>query len=246
MRNEIVEWATSIPPVTRFFFFGTLLLSALAPMVLPRRVLSLFLLESGAIMKLEIWRFITAALFYGGPSFALLSHLFMLYSYGRRLEETNFAGRRADYVFAITMLLAVISAVSFFFNLRITGSSLTQAIIYIWSQLNRDVIVTFFFGINFKAALLPWAFIAFDILTGVSPLSSFIGIVAGHAYYFTTFEWPTSSGRPPIFQTPGIFRDIFGADDRPPTVQSADGAPPSPPTGSGSTRQWATGPSRRI
>ena len=50
---------------------------------------------------------------------------------------------------------------------QILMEPLILSVLYIWCQLNRDTIVTFWFGTRFKAMYLPWVLVAFNwILRG--------------------------------------------------------------------------------
>ena len=43
-------------------------------------------------------------------------------------------------------------------------------IVYYWSRQNADQIVSFYFGITFKAVYFPWALVAMNVLMGGSPI----------------------------------------------------------------------------
>ena len=43
---------------------------------------------------------------------------------------------------------------------------LVISVLYVWCQVNRDTIVQFWFGTQFKAMYLPWALAAFNVLLG--------------------------------------------------------------------------------
>lgn len=38
------------------------------------------------------------------------------------------------------------------------------SILYVWCQLNKDVIVSFWFGTRFKAMYLPWVLLGFNLI----------------------------------------------------------------------------------
>lgn len=38
------------------------------------------------------------------------------------------------------------------------------SVIYVWSQLNRDLIVQFWFGTSFKAVYFPWVLVVFNLI----------------------------------------------------------------------------------
>jgi derlin-1 len=42
--------------------------------------------------------------------------------------------------------------------------AMVMSVMYVWCQLNRDVIVSLWFGSRFKAMYLPWALIGFNMI----------------------------------------------------------------------------------
>jgi derlin-1 len=41
---------------------------------------------------------------------------------------------------------------------------LVLATLYVWCQLNKDVIVQFWFGTQFPAVFLPWVLLGFNVI----------------------------------------------------------------------------------
>ncbi len=77
------------------------------------------------------------------------------------------------------------------------------SVLYVWCQLNKDVVVNFWFGTRFKAMYLPWVLLAFNfILSGA--MFSLVGIVIGHLYFFLKFKYPQELGGASYLETPGI------------------------------------------
>lgn len=77
------------------------------------------------------------------------------------------------------------------------------SVLYVWCQLNKDVIVNFWFGTRFKAMYLPWVLLAFNfILSGA--MFSLVGIVVGHLYFFLKFKYPQELGGASYLETPGL------------------------------------------
>lgn len=102
------------------------------------------------------------------------------------------------------------------------------SVLYVWCQLNRNVIVNFWFGTQFKAMYLPWVLFAFNlIISGGYVLNKFadlflcfnfttiqvhfdccsgilelVGILIGHLYFFLTFQLPQEMGGPTFLSTP--------------------------------------------
>ena len=40
------------------------------------------------------------------------------------------------------------------------------SVLYVWCQLNRDMVVSFWFGTRFKALYLPWVLFGFNFILG--------------------------------------------------------------------------------
>lgn len=41
---------------------------------------------------------------------------------------------------------------------------MVMAVLYLWCQLNKDMIVSFWFGTQFKAMYLPWVLLGFNLI----------------------------------------------------------------------------------
>ncbi|KAH8865368.1 Derlin-1 [Schistosoma japonicum] len=252
--NDLSEIFNNIPFVTRYWFSGTILFSLLGKLNIidPMRMI---LLWNRMYSNFEIWRPITALLFYPvSPStgFHFLINLYFLYSYSSRLENGMFLGRTADYVFMFlfTWLVLVVSfnlfdltrlvamlysifpiqclQINGFENINFIESSLTclqcvsflasfyvllepmvLTVLYIWSQLNRDIIVQFWFGMQFKAMYFPWVLVIFNLIVRGSAMMELVGIIVGHLYYFFVFQYPQEYGGQAILKTPGFLYRIF-------------------------------------
>lgn len=58
-------------------------------------------------------------------------------------------------------------------------------------------------GFSFEGLYLPWALMAFTVLIGGNPMMDFMGVIAGHLYYFLLEVLPTTKGWN-LIQTPAI------------------------------------------
>ena len=81
-----------------------------------------------------------------------------------RLETGIFDGRPADYLFMLIFnwLLAVIVALGL--SIPFLMDPMVMSILYVWCQLNKDTIVNFWFGTQFKAMYLPWVLFGFNMI----------------------------------------------------------------------------------
>nr|CAH8873054.1 unnamed protein product [Trichobilharzia regenti] len=209
--NELSEMFNSIPPVTRYWFSGTILFSLLGKLNIidPMRMI---LLWDRIFSHFEIWRPITALLFYPvSPStgFHFLINLYFLYSYSSRLENGMFLGRTADYVFMFMFTWLTLVIVSFLAAFYVLLEPMVLTVLYIWSQLNRDVPVQFWFGMQFKAMYFPWVLVIFNLIVRGSAMMELVGIIVGHLYYFFVFQYPQEYGGQAILKTPGFLYRLF-------------------------------------
>ena len=80
--------------------------------------------------------------------------------------------------------------VALFMNIMVLMDPLVLAVLYIWCQLNKDTITTFWFGTQFKAMYLPWVLFAFNLIIANGGVMELIGILIGHLYFFLMFTYP--------------------------------------------------------
>eukprot|EP00163_Fabomonas_tropica_P029408 TRINITY_DN6280_c0_g1_i2.p1 TRINITY_DN6280_c0_g1~~TRINITY_DN6280_c0_g1_i2.p1 ORF type:complete len:147 (+),score=21.86 TRINITY_DN6280_c0_g1_i2:156-596(+) len=97
---------------------------------------------------------------------------------------------------------------SFIFNFAMLSHSLMMCILYVWSQRHPHQVVSFMFGLSFKAAYLPWALVIMNMLLGNSITLLVVGILVGHIYFFLEDINPAKGGRRWIW-TPQLFYNWF-------------------------------------
>ncbi len=99
--------------------------------------------------------------------------------------------------------------VGLFMNIYFLMDPLVLAVLYVWCQLNKDQIVTFWFGTQFKAMYLPWVLLAFKVIISNSGFMELVGILVGHLYFFLMFKYPQDFGGPSLLSTPGFLYNMF-------------------------------------
>lgn len=57
-----------------------------------------------------------------------------------------------------------VTIIALFAEIYVLLEPMVLSILYIWCQLNRDMIVQFWFGTQFKAMYLPWVLVAFNMI----------------------------------------------------------------------------------
>lgn len=209
--NDIGEWYRSIPQITKYWFTGSVVLPLIARFGLISP-LWLILRYDFVVYNFQIWRIFTSVLYYpisGSRGFHYLLSLYFLYSYSVRLETGIFDGRPADYVFMLLFNLTCLVIIGFIAPLMLLMDPMVLSVLYIWCQLNKDTVVTFWFGSQFKAMYLPWVLLAFNLVIGDGGLFELIGILVGHLYFFLMFKYPLDFGGARLLNTPQFLYKYF-------------------------------------
>ncbi|KAI4891215.1 hypothetical protein NFI96_033049 [Prochilodus magdalenae] len=193
--SDLGDWFKSVPFITRYWFAGSIAVPLIGKLGLISPVY-LVLWPEAFIHKFQIWRPFTSTLYFPvgpGTGFLYLVNLYFLYQYSSRLETGAFDGRPADYMFML------------FFNwicIVLLMIPLIMSVLYVWAQLNRDMIVSFWFGTRFKACYLPWVILGFNYIIGGSVVNELIGNLVGHLYFFLMFKYPMDLGGRSFLSTP--------------------------------------------
>ncbi|GAB1299376.1 Derlin-1 [Apodemus speciosus] len=177
--SDIGDWFRSIPAITRYWFAATVAV----PLIGKLGIISpayFFLWPEAFLYRFQIWRPFTATFYFPvgpGTGFLYLVNLYFLYQYSTRLEAE---------------LLMI---------------PLIMSVLYVWAQLNRDLIVSFWFGTRFKACYLPWVILGFNYIIGGSEkvINELIGNLVGHLYFFLMFRYPMDLGGRNFLSTPQFF-----------------------------------------
>jgi len=227
--SDISTFFNSLPFFTKYWFT----LSIAVPLLGRFGLLNpaFLILEYNAfIHRFQIWRPITALFFYPlGPNtaFSYMLNLYFLYNYSVRLETGLFNGRPADYLFLLLFNWATLVVTSLAFNIWMLMEPMILSVLYIWCQINKDTIVNFWFGSQFRAIYLPWVLFGFNFILRGGGFEELIGILIGHLYYFLMYSYPLEYGGSTLLQTPQILYDYFpsrsniGGRGVPPTSRQA-------------------------
>ena len=232
--HTLQDWYYEIPPVTRVYLTGSVLvtvgctLELISPFTLYFNVNLIFL-------KMQVWRLFTNFLFFGSVSLDFLFHMFFLVRYCRLLEEGSFRGRTADFVLMLLFGGSCMCCVAPFINIPpFLGSSLAFMMVYVWGRRNEYVRMSFLGLFQFRAPFLAWVLLGFSVLLGNSPTIDLMGIVVGHTYFFLEDVYPNTPmgrGRKPL-RTPYLLQRLVGqaiaaeapVDASAPQVEFAAGA----------------------
>uniref|UniRef100_A0A8C0SD28 Derlin n=1 Tax=Canis lupus familiaris TaxID=9615 RepID=A0A8C0SD28_CANLF len=168
--SDIGDWFRSIPAITRYWFAATVAV----PLVGKLGLISpayFFLWPEAFLYRFQVWRPITATFYFPvgpGTGFLYLVNLYFLYQYSTRLETGAFDGRPADYLFMLLFNWICIVITGLAMDMQLLMIPLIMSVLYVWAQLNRDMIVSFWFGTRFKACYLPWVILGFNYIIGGS------------------------------------------------------------------------------
>uniref|UniRef100_A0A8C3DL04 Derlin n=1 Tax=Corvus moneduloides TaxID=1196302 RepID=A0A8C3DL04_CORMO len=202
--SDLGDWFRSIPLITRYWFAGSIAVPLVGKLGLVSPV-NLFLWPDAFIHRFQIWRPITATFFFPvgpGTGFLYLVNLYFLYQYSSRLETGAFDGRPADYMFMLLFNWICIVITGLVMDMQLLMIPLIMSVLYVWAQLNRDMIVSFWFGTRFKACYLPWVILGFNYIIGGSVINELIGNLVGHLYFFLMFKYPMDLGGRNFLSTP--------------------------------------------
>ncbi|VVC98956.1 derlin-1 [Leptidea sinapis] len=209
--SEFKDWYNNVPFFTRYWLTLTIALSLVGKF----GIFSYynFILDFHSfIYKLQLWRPVTALFYYPitpGTGFHFLINCYFLYNYSERLESGMFAGKPADYFYMLLFNWACCVVIGLLVNLPILMDPMVLSVLYVWCQLNKDVIVSFWFGTRFKAMYLPWVLLAFNMIISGGGAMELLGILIGHLCFFLLFKYPQELGGPALLAPPAFLKQLF-------------------------------------
>ncbi|XP_013138262.1 PREDICTED: derlin-1 [Papilio polytes] len=209
--SEFKDWYYSVPFFTRYWLSFTIILSLVGRFGIINYY-NLVLDFYPFINQFQIWRPLTALFFYPigpGTGFHFLINCYFLYNYSQRLETGIFAGKPADYFYMLLFNWACCVVIGILVNLPILMDPMVLSVLYVWCQLNKDVIVSFWFGTRFKAMYLPWVLLAFNLVLSGGGMMELLGILIGHVAFFLLFKYPQEFGGPALLTPPAFLKQIF-------------------------------------
>lgn len=209
--NDLGDWYRSIPQMTRYWFTGSIAFPLLGKIGIVN-VFHMILSFDLIFYHFQVWRPVTAVLFYPltpMTGFHYLINLYFLYSYSTRLETGHFDGRPADYAFMWIFNWLCLCIIGFIAELPLLMDPMILSVLYVWCQFNKDTIVSFWFGTQFKAMYLPWVLVAFNTIIKGFAMNQILGILVGHLYFFLMFKYPQDFGGRQFLQTPAILYKYF-------------------------------------
>ncbi|GAA5849099.1 hypothetical protein JCM8547_006444 [Rhodosporidiobolus lusitaniae] len=233
-----------IPPITKAYLLGAVGTSVAVQcgFVMP---LQLYFTWRSAIENGQVWRLATCFLYWGPLSLDFFFHLFFFMRYSKMLEESTFAGRRADYVWLLLVSCTLLLVLSPLSPSPFLSSPLSFTLVYLWSRLNPLVRLSLFGIITITAPYLPYALCLFSwaLASGGGGgggygggagagwglgviVSDLLGIAAGHWWYFWTEVWKRerASGGRNWLETPRFLVKLLDPPARLEELEAADRA----------------------
>jgi len=221
--GDAAAWFNTLPYFTRYWFGGTMGLSLLGRMgIIPARLL--ILTADQFLNKFEIWRPITALFFYPitpQTGFHFLINLYFLVNYSKLLETGVYGPRPADYAFLLLFAFVVSTISALFMDVMVLMDPMVMCVLYIYCQLNKDVIVNFWFGTQFRAMYLPWVLFGFNLIISGGGLTELMGILVGHLYFFLKFQYAQDYAGQDLLSTPTFLESWFPGARRQPFAAGA-------------------------
>lgn len=160
------QWYKDLPRFTRYWLTATLTLSLLARFGI-LKLEYLYLSQEFVFSKLQLWRCVTSLFVYplsSSTGFHYLINCYFITQYSTRLEKDQFGRSPADYLYLLLIVFVMSILGGLVFDVAFLMDLLVVAITYIWCQLNKDVIVNFWFGSRFKAVYLPWILAGMELI----------------------------------------------------------------------------------
>lgn len=222
------RWYCEIPVVSRVYLTASIITTSACALDIVSPF-SLYFHFKLIFVKGQVWRIFSNFFFFGLFSLDFLFHMYFLIRYCRLLEEGEFRGRTADFVFMLLFGGALMSGAAPFLSVHFLGSSLGFMMVYIWGRRNENVRMSFLGLFPFSAPYLPWVLLTFSMLLGNRPTNDLIGIAVGHVYYYFEHIYPKIAEirclrLRRILVTPQLLHYFCGTIELPPDIDADAGA----------------------
>jgi Derlin-2/3 len=176
------------------------------------------------ILRGQYWRILSSFLFFGSFSLDFLFHMYFVVRYCRLLEEGNFRGRTADFIFMLlfggALMLGFVVSFETFSKIKFLGHPLAFMMVYVWARNpeNLHVRMSLMGLFPFNAPYLPWVLLLFSLFIGNPIETDLLGILVGHIYYFLVAVYPRVAeirgwSHQKILVTPSVLKYMCGEDN---------------------------------
>jgi len=189
---DLMSWYMNVPLITRLYLTGAFLTTAACTFeyISPY---SLYF-DWTLIYHGQVWRLISSYFYFGEFSIEFVFHMYFLIRYSCLLEEGDFRGRTANYVYMLLFAVVNISLIASCIDVQFLGSALTFMMTYIWGRRNEDIEMSLFGVLHFNAPYLPWIMLAYSVWMDHDVTTDLLGIAVGHLYYYLEYVYPVVAG----------------------------------------------------
>lgn len=180
MLQSVARNYLGIPPLTRSWFTVILAFSILTQVgILPPEAVQLD--AAATIYRLQLWRPVTAASFFGGLGAQLLQKMYYLISFGKELENTLGIG---EFSRALVSCGAMLSMVFHVLGWPFTGDGLIMAMTVLCCSQNPDAQISMY-GLKIPYQFLPLAQLVMSYMfTQQIPWPDIVGLFVGYINYY--------------------------------------------------------------
>ena len=217
--QDLFSWYNEIPLVSRVYLTAAVGTTTACFMDFVSPLTLYYNYE--LILRGQYWRILSSFLFFGSFSLDFLFHMYFVVRYCRLLEEGNFRGRTADFIFMLLFggILMLFFVVSFemFGKIKFLGHPLAFMMVYVWARNpeNLNVRMSLMGLFPFNAPYLPWVLLLFSLFIGNPIETDLLGILVGHIYYFLVSVYPRVAdirgwSYRKILVTPSILKYVCG------------------------------------
>lgn len=95
----------------------------------------------------------------------------------------------SDFLYFVILTCLMLDIINGFVKSIVLWEAFSTALTHLWAQYNRQVTVSFFFGIRFPAAYLSLVLLGYSFISGGDFIGVIMGIVVGHTYWFLREVW---------------------------------------------------------
>ena len=206
MVSSVTDLWVKTPLITQIYV-GASLLATLGSWALNKNQWpDMLYLSWPDVLKGQIWRPLTAFLFYGPFGLNYILTIQFVWTYMAQLEKLNY---HQPEEFLVMMLFGAASLIVCYATLGLSskflGHNLSTFLVYIWARVFEGTEVNVMDLFLLKAELLPWFFCAQTlVLEGEIPFADIMGIVVGHFYHYLSQK--------KIVIAPTSLKNYFGSD----------------------------------
>ena len=190
-----MEFLNTIPPVTKVWGIGSLILSVVVSVgaVQPANlVFDPYL----TFKQHQYWRIITGLLFFGKLDMNLLIFFFTSFQMLKNLEEKQFPTRKSNFVFIIILTSILVLIGSGLFKSLSAANSLLTAFSFIHGKLFSREQMMFMMIIPLPIQYVPFVSLIMSIVSQQSIIPNLIGLFCGHFIFYLLFILPILIKKP--------------------------------------------------